>query len=101
MMTPGKLELTIKINALPTDATTAPNGSKTFGLDCGGRTVTMTLRPKMFAKLEIAARDWSMWVAAISGQMGPATPEGFELLEPNVQTFEKKPKASAAPTEVK
>ncbi len=100
-MTPGKLEVSIKINALPTDVTTAPNGWKTFGLDCSGRTVTMTLKPKMFAKLEVAARDWPMWVAAISGQLGASTANGFELLEPNVQTFEKKPKASPAPAEVK
>jgi hypothetical protein len=101
MTTPAKLEVLIKINELPTNVTTAPNGSKAFGLDCGGRAVTMTLRPKMWAKLEAAARDWPQWVAAISGQMGPSTPNGFELLEPNVQTFEKKPKASPAPAEVK
>lgn len=91
-MTPAKLEVLVKINELPTPVTTAPNGSKTFSLDCGGRTVTMTLRPKMFAKLEVAARGWPQWVAAISGQMGPATADGFELLEANAQVFEKKPK---------
>ena len=33
-----------------------------------------------------------MWVAAIAGMMGEKTDSGFVLKEPNVQTFEKKPK---------
>jgi hypothetical protein len=37
-----------------------------------------------------------MWVAAIAGQMGKATPNGFVLEQPNIQVFEKKPKAEAA-----
>jgi hypothetical protein len=96
-MTQGKLELTIKINELPTDVEVLPNTWRKFTLDCGGRKVVMAVRPKIWNKLETAAKDWPMWVAAIGGTMGPATPEGFELLEPNVQVFERKPKAT--PTE--
>ncbi len=97
MSTPGKLEVTIKINQLPTGVTTTPNGWKEFGLDCGGRTVTVTLRPKLFSKLETAATQWPEWVAALTGQMGPPTSDGFVLLEPNLQVFERKPKATASP----
>lgn len=54
-LTPGKLEVSIKINAFPEGITTTANGWKSFQLDCGGRTVTVTMRPKTFAKLETAA----------------------------------------------
>jgi hypothetical protein len=91
----GKLEVTIKINQLPTEVTIAQNGVKAFSLDCGDRRVTVSLRPKLFSKLEAAAAQYPEWVAALTGQMGPMTPEGFVLLEPNLQVFEKKPKAQA------
>ena len=95
MSTPGKLEVTIKINQLPTGVTTTTNGWKEFGLDCGGRTVTVSLRPKLFSKLETAATQYPEWVAALTGQMGHATAAGFVLVEPNLQVFEKKPKPPA------
>jgi len=47
---------------------------------------------KSLKKLEQAQENYPMWVAAISGQMGDKTDSGFVLKEPNVQTFEKKPK---------
>lgn len=34
-----------------------------------------------------------MWVAAITGQMGEETAKGFILDQPNIQVFERKPKA--------
>jgi hypothetical protein len=97
MPLPGKLELTVKITQLPADVATVANGWKEFGVDCNGREVTITLRPKMFAKLTEAAAKFPEWTAAIAGQLGPATARGFALLEPNVQVFERKPKAPPAP----
>ena len=92
MPTLGKMELTIKINEFPTDVKTVENGSKQFDIDTGSRIVTITVKPKMFKKLEQAQENYPMWVAAISGQMGEKTERGFVLNEPNIQTFEKKPK---------
>ena len=46
----------------------------------------------MFKKLEQAQENYPMWVAAIAGLMGEKTDKGFMLDEPNIQTFEKKPK---------
>lgn len=92
MSTPGKLELTIKINALPADVTTDKNGWKAFTLDCDGVPVQVRLRPKMWAKIEAAARDWPLWIASITGRMGKRSGEGFAMEEPAVQTFERKPK---------
>ena len=91
-MSTAKLEVILKLNELPRGAFTLPGGHKQFYLDCSGRTVTVTLRPKLWTKLETAARDWPQWVGTVTGQMGPATPKGFELLEPGVQVFERKAK---------
>ena len=92
MPTLGKLELTIKINEFPSDIKTLENGWKQFYIDTGEQLVTITVKPKMFKKLEQAQENYPMWVAAIAGQMGEKTAQGFVLNEPNIQTFEKKPK---------
>ena len=99
MTTSGKLEITIKINALPEQVTTTANGWKTFALDCDGLRVSVSVRPKLWTKLEQAAAQWPLWVGAIAGKMGPISAEGFTLLEPSIQVFERKPKPEpAAPT---
>jgi predicted DNA-binding ribbon-helix-helix protein len=91
-MKTGKLELIIKINELPTDVQTNKDNWKTFELDCDGRVVSVTLKPKIWKKLEDAATNYPQWVAAIAGKMGESTSNGFVLSEPNIQVFEKKPK---------
>jgi hypothetical protein len=97
MAIPGKLELTLKLNQFPDPVATVQNGWQEFTLDCGpGRAITVTLRPKMFAKLEAARAKGTPWVAALSGQLGPATATGFALTEPNLQVFDVKPKPPAA-----
>jgi hypothetical protein len=96
MAIPGKLELTLKINQFPDPVAIVQNGWKEFQIDCGpGREVTVTMRPKMFAKLEAARAKGTPWVAALAGQLGPATATGFVLAEPNLQVFEVKPKPPA------
>ncbi len=92
MATPGKMEITIKINEFPTDVKTVENGWKQFELDCDGRLVSISVRPKVFKKLEQAQADFPMWVAAIAGKMGELTQTGFVLDQPNIQVFERKPK---------
>jgi hypothetical protein len=102
MAIPGKLELTIKLNQFPDPVATGQNGWKEFRVDCGpGREVTVTLRPKLFAKLEAAQAAGTPWVAALAGQLGPRTPTGFALTEPNLQVFARKPTppADAPPTD--
>src|SRR6185436_823646 len=88
----GKLELVIKINALPSEVKTDKNGWKSFVLLCSGREISLTVRPKLFNRLTEAAAKWPLWVASIEGRMGKTTPKGFVLEEPNVQVFERKPK---------
>lgn len=92
MTVPGKLELTLKIDQLPSSVHTDKNGWKTFLILCDAKEIEVKMRPKMFNKLSHAAANWPLWVASIAGQMGPPTAKGFELLEPNVQVFERKAK---------
>jgi hypothetical protein len=89
MATQGKLELTIKINEFPVDVTTDKNGWKSFDLDCDGKIFHIHVKPKVFKKLEDAQANFPQWVAAIAGKFGEKTEQGFVLLEPNVQVFEK------------
>ncbi|MEP0859730.1 fertility inhibition FinO-like protein [Trichocoleus sp. DQ-U1] len=92
MTTSGKLEITIKISEFPADVKTVENGWKSFEIDCDGRLVSVTIKPKVFKKLEQAQAEYPMWVAAIAGKMGETSENGFVLVEPNIQVFEKKPK---------
>lgn len=92
MPTLGKLELTIKINEFPASVRTLENGWKQFEIACDDQIITVTVKPKVFKKLEQAQADYPMWVAAIAGLMGEKTDFGFVLKEPNIQVFEKKPK---------
>ena len=84
----GKLELTIKINTLP--QVTKANGQCHFKVDCNGRLVRISVKQKLWNKLETASATYPQWVAAIAGQMGAATKNGFVLEQPNIQVFERK-----------
>lgn len=54
--------------------------------------ISVTVKPKVWKKLEDAQATFPLWVAAIAGKMGQATEKGFVLAEANIQVFEKKPK---------
>lgn len=95
MAVTGKLELTIKITEFPADVQTVENGWKSFQINCDGKIISISVKPKMFRKLEEAQANYPQWVAAIAGKMGKETADGFVLAEANIQTFEKKPKEQA------
>ena len=67
MAVTGKLELTLKITEFPTDVQTVENNWKQFTVDCDGRIFTITVKPKMFKKLEEAQANYPLWVAAMLG----------------------------------
>ncbi|MFN6568188.1 fertility inhibition FinO-like protein [Dendronalium sp. ChiSLP03b] len=96
-MIAGKLEVTIKINELP-EAKTVENGWQQFEIDCDGRIISVTVKPKIYKKLTDAASYYPQWVAAIAGKLGQQTENGFVLSEPNIQVFERKPKAETTAT---
>ncbi|AUB42371.1 sRNA-binding protein [Nostoc flagelliforme CCNUN1] len=91
-MITGKIEITIKINELP-QSNTVENGWQQFDVDCDGRIISVTVKPKIWKKLTDAASNYPQWVAVIAGKLGQQTEHGFVLEEPNIQVFERKPKA--------
>ena len=97
MPIPARLEITLKFSQMPADVQTDQNGWKTFILEAeGGMQVSVTLKPKVFRKLEEAQAHFTHgWVAAATGKFGQVTAYGFVLAEPNLQVFERKPKAAA------
>ncbi|NEN91557.1 MAG: fertility inhibition FinO-like protein [Okeania sp. SIO3H1] len=88
----AKMEIVLKFSELPLSET-VENGWQYFELDAEGIIVSITVKPKVFKKLTQASENYPLWVAAISGKMGEKTENGFKLESPNIQTFEKKPKA--------
>lgn len=96
VLTPGKMEITLKFTEFPANVQTVENGWQQFDIDTGAQIVTVTLKPKMFKKLEQAQEQYAQWVAAIVGKLGELTPKGFRLIEPNVQVFEKFSKSKDA-----
>uniref|UniRef100_B8HZA7 Uncharacterized protein n=1 Tax=Cyanothece sp. (strain PCC 7425 / ATCC 29141) TaxID=395961 RepID=B8HZA7_CYAP4 len=89
MATPAKVEVTCKINEVPPHRLVA-TGVVEFFLADGDRIFTVRLKQKQFKKL--AENGFTHWVGAISGQLGAATPTGFELNNASLQVFERKPK---------
>ncbi|PZV04383.1 MAG: fertility inhibition FinO-like protein [Leptolyngbya sp.] len=87
----GRLEITIKTSEFP-KAETVENGHKHFTVDCDGRQFSVTVKPKVFKKLEEAQANFPSWIAAISGKLGEATETGFILEQAAIQVFERKPK---------
>jgi hypothetical protein len=96
MAIPGKLDLTLKINELPT----VKNLGQTvaFVVQAEGRPVLVELKNKAWNTLKTTAEGYPQWVAAISGKMGAALEGGFRLENPVVQVFEKKAKPAPAET---
>lgn len=96
MAVSGRLEVVIKINELP-HPRVLENQWRSFDVDCQGQIVVITIKPKVWRKLEEAQATFPMWVASITGKMGQQGKNGFVLDEPAIQVFEKKPKEQAAP----
>ncbi|MDJ0555504.1 MAG: fertility inhibition FinO-like protein [Microcoleaceae cyanobacterium MO_207.B10] len=88
----AKMEVVLKFSELP-ETETVENGWQKFELDSEGIVVSVTLKPKAFKKLTQASENYPLWVAALTGKMGESTENGFQLENPAIQVFEKKPKA--------
>ena len=94
MATAAKISLTCKLSEVPKHRE-LPEKRIEFFLQDGesDRIFTVRMKSKMFKKL--TDHGFTQWVAAISGELGPATETGFELLNAAVQVFEKKATADA------
>ena len=88
----GKIDITLKFSQMPKEIIDY-SSDKEFVLNADGSEVTVRLHSKVFHRLEQANKTYSAWVCLLEGKMGIATEKGFVLDEPNIQVFEKKPKA--------
>jgi hypothetical protein len=93
MATPAKIQLTCKLNQVPAYRDRPDQQVEFFLRDGNDRIFTVRMKPKLFKKL--IDHGYEQWVAAIAGELGPATETGFELLNPTIQVFEKKAPAEA------
>ena len=87
--TQGKLEVNIKISEMPNWVEAVKNGWQRFCISVDGEIVQMKVRPKVWNKLLKANEEYPQWVASITGKMGPRIKNGFELVEPAIQVYEK------------
>lgn len=87
----GRLEVTIKINEMPTSQP-VENGWQKFEVDCEGTLFSVTVRPRIWKKLVTANEQYPMWVASVTGKLGKRSNKGFVLDSPAIQVFEKKQK---------
>ena len=101
MATAAKISLTCKLNQVPAHRELVDKRIEFYLKDGeSDRIFTVQMKAKVFKKL--IDHGFADWVAAITGEIGPATETGFELVNAAVQVFEKKAKAEAdAVTEVK
>lgn len=98
--THGKLEVTIKISELPNWIEAIKNGWQRFCINVDGQVVQMMVRPRVWNKLLKANEEYPLWVASITGKMGPRFKNGFELLEPAIQVYEKQVKVNDAESSI-
>ncbi len=89
--TPAKADVTIKFNELP-QVRFGP-GVAAFAIEADGRVILIELKRKVWQKIETAVSEWPEWVAVVQGKMGEPFEGGFQLREPGLQVFEKKPKS--------
>jgi hypothetical protein len=88
-MVKGRFEVTVKFNELP-DAKQDKDGWSTFEISAGDRVITIALGPKVWSRLVQAAKEWTQWVAVVTGKLGKVGMGGFVLDDPGLQVFEKR-----------
>jgi hypothetical protein len=98
MAIPTKIQVTCKINQVP-PCRELPSKEMEFFLADRERVLTVRMKVKQFNKL--TNHGFAQWIAAISGELGPATETGFELVNASIQVFEKRPKIEAEPASQK
>jgi sRNA-binding protein len=89
----GKIDVMLKIKELPANSKTTRNNWEGFIIKATNASVKMTVRPKVWGKLQRANKDYLSWVANIRGKMGTIKKEGFELETPGIQIFDTSKKA--------
>lgn len=98
MTIPGKIEVVVKINQLPTEVRTVGREVQ-FTIDTGEQIVAVTMKTRTWDRLVQFDQSGAAWVAAIKGKMGERVDKGFVLEQPSMQIFEKKPQDAPRRTE--
>ena len=100
MATSAKISLTCKLSEVPKHRELVDKRIEFFLQDGeSDRIFTVQMKPKMFKKL--SDHGFTDWVAAITGEIGPTTETGFELVNASVQVFERKAREADTEAEVK
>ena len=100
MATTAKISLTCKLSEVPKHRELADKRIEFFLQDGeSDRIFTVQMKPKLFKKL--TDHGFADWVAAITGEIGPATETGFELVNASVQVFERKAREADTGAEAK
>jgi hypothetical protein len=99
MATSAKIQVTCKLSEVPVCRELPDKRVEFFLQDSeSDRIFTIRIKPKIFKKL--TEHGFTDWVAAITGEIGPVTETGFELVNAAVQVFEKKAReVDAVPNE--
>jgi len=85
-----RLDIVVKLTTLPQQSRTVTNGWQEFYVESEGNLIRITIRPKIWKKLQQIATTRPYWIATIRGKKGEnIKPQGFELSEPLVQIFER------------
>jgi len=91
-MTEAKSEITLKFNELP-EAKPVENKKVEITLtDQNGVIFTTLINAKSWRKAEADAAAFTEWGGAISGKLGQATENGFQVVDAGIKVFEKKAK---------
>lgn len=91
LTSPAKMEVLLKVNQVPAFILDQ-NNNHTLLLQVESHQVRITLKPRVFKKLTEAAQKFTHWIGIIAGEMGPASNGVLNLIKPNIQVFERKPK---------
>lgn len=93
MATPAQIQITCKISEVPKSKIV--NGLVEFYLTENNQAIIVRVKPKQFKQL--TDHQFEYWAASIVGKLGPVHARGFELLNPGIQVYPRKPKAGEAP----
>lgn len=91
-MTEARSEITLKFNELPEALPAANKKVEISFTDQNGVTFTALVNAKSWRKAEADVASFSDWGGAVSGKLGQATSNGFEVVEAGIKVFERKPK---------
>ncbi|MGR3279131.1 hypothetical protein ACSYAD_29120 [Acaryochloris marina NIES-2412] len=89
MATAAQIQITCKISEVPKSKIV--NGLVEFYLTENNQAVVVRVKPKQFKQL--TDHQFEYWAASIVGKLGPVNARGFELLNPGIQVYPRKPKA--------